>query len=305
VKGPPSLILPAFDGLITVAKDVRMQSAKSEVQTKEEGIKMNTENRRQLFAGRFAEPAARCGAPFVTALLLLSLPLPAQQPDAAAKQQMIQEKVAALKQSLAQNQAALKQYTWTETTEISMKGEVKKREQKECHYGPDGKVQKTPIAGGEPPQQEKEQAGGGRRGRRGGGAVKEKVVEKKVGELKEYMEKVAALVHQYVPPDPAKIQAAAKGGKAAPERSAEGGLTALTFTDYAKAGDKLSLGFDPAAKKIRSYNVASYLDKPEDVVTLAVSFDSLPDGTNYPKETVLDAKAKQIQVKISNSGHKK
>jgi hypothetical protein len=237
------------------------------------------------------------------AALLLSLPLAAQQPDAAAKQQMVKEKVAALKQSLAQNQAALKQYSWTETTEISMKGEVKKREQKECHYGPDGKVQKTAIAGADQPQQEKEQAGG-RRGRRGG-AMKEKVVEKKVGELKDYMEDVAALVHQYVPPDPAKIQAAVQAGKAAPERSAEGGLTAMTFKDYAKAGDQLSLGFDPVAKKIRSYNVASYLDKPEDVVTLAVSFDSLPDGTNYPKETVLDAKAKQIQVKVNNSGHKK
>ena len=42
-----------------------------------------------------------------------------------------------------------------------------------------------------------------------GGAVKEKAVEKKV-ELKDYMQDVVALVHQYVPPDPAKIQAAAK-----------------------------------------------------------------------------------------------
>jgi hypothetical protein len=266
---------------------------------------MNTQSPRRLFAEVFAAPATRRRALVALAVLLLSLPLPAQQPDAAAKQQMIQEKVAALKQSLAQNQAALKQYSWTETTEISLKGEVKKKEQKECHYGPDGKVVKTPIAGGEPPKQEQEQAGGGRRGRRGGGAVKEKVVEKKVGEMKDYMKDVVALVHQYVPPDPAKIQAAAKAGKAAPERSAEGGLTALTFSDYAKAGDKVSLGFDPAAKKIRSYNVASYLEKPGDAVTLAVSFDSLPDGTNYPKETVLDAKAKQIQVKISNSGHKK
>jgi hypothetical protein len=271
--------------------------------SKEEGIEMNTQSRRQP-AGVFVELATRRSALFALAVLLLSLPLPAQQQDAAAKQQAIQEKVAALKQSLAQNQAALKQYSWTESTEISLKGEVKKREQKECHYGPDGKVVKTPIAGGDQPQEQKEQSGG-RRGRRGGGAVKEKVVEKKVGEMKDYMQDVVALVHQYVPPDPAKIQAAAKAGKAAPERSAEGGLTALTFSDYAKAGDKVSLGFDPAAKKIRSYNVASYLEKPEDAVTLAVSFDSLPDGTNYPKETVLDAKAKQIQVKISNSGHKK
>ena len=264
---------------------------------------MNTQSRRQL-AGVFVEPATRRSALFALAVLLLGLPLPAQQPDAAAKQQMVQEKVAALKQSLAQNQAAMKQYSWTESTEISLKGEVKKKEQKECHYGPDGKVVKTPVAGGEPPKQEQEQSGG-KRGRRGGGAVKEKVVEKKVGEMKDYMQDVVALVHQYVPPDSAKIQAAVKAGKAAPERSAEGGLTALTFSDYVKAGDKLSLGFDPAAKKIRSYNVASYLEKPEDAVTLAVSFDSLPDGTNYPKETVLDAKSKQIQVKISNSGHKK
>ena len=57
-------------------------------------------------------------------------------------------------------------------------------------------------------------------------------------------------------------------------------------------------------KKILSYN-ASYLEKPEDGVTLVVSFDSLPDGTNYPKETVLNAKTKQIQVKTNNSGYKK
>src|SRR4030095_39416 len=130
---------------------------------------------RQLSAGVSVQPATRHGALFALAVLLLSLPLPAQQPDAAAKQQMIQEKVAALKKSLAQNQAALKQYSWTESTEISLKGEVKKREQKECHYGPDGKVVKTPIAGGDQPQEQKEQSGG-RRGRRGGGGVEGKVI---------------------------------------------------------------------------------------------------------------------------------
>ncbi len=38
-----------------------------------------------------------------------------------------QERAEAIKQSIAQNQAALRQYTWTETTEISLKGEVKKK----------------------------------------------------------------------------------------------------------------------------------------------------------------------------------
>ena len=80
-------------------------------------------------------------AVFTLIAMMASSAAAPQAEDAAAKGQ----KVAALKESLAANQAALKSYTWTETTEISMKGEVKKKEQKLCRYGADGKVQKTPI----------------------------------------------------------------------------------------------------------------------------------------------------------------
>src|SRR4030095_6069061 len=107
-----------------------------------------------------------------------------------------QEKIAALKQSLAANQAALRQYSWIETTVISMKGEVKKQEQKQCSYGADGKVQKTPLSGGAPAASKKEDEKT-RGGRRGGGRAKEAIVENKVEELKDYMERVAALVHEY------------------------------------------------------------------------------------------------------------
>src|SRR5436305_11960245 len=96
----------------------------------------------------------------------------AQDQGGGVAKQALQEKAAALKQSLAQNQAALKQYTWTEITQISLKGEVKKQEQKECRYGPDGKVQKTPDENSAPVQQPA--ASGGR--------LKKHVVEKKVGE---------------------------------------------------------------------------------------------------------------------------
>ncbi len=108
--------------------------------------------------------------------------------DSGAAKAAMQAKVAELKQSLAANQKALQQYTWVETTEIRMKGEVKKTEQKECRYGTNGKVVKTDMGGGTPQQEQGSQGGGGRRrGGRGGGAVKEKVVENKVEDLKEYM----------------------------------------------------------------------------------------------------------------------
>ena len=216
-----------------------------------------------------------------------------------------QEKIAALKESLAANQAALKQYSWIETTAISMKGEVKKQEQKQCYYGADGKVQKTPLAGAAQPapKKEEEQARGGRRGG-GGGRVKEAVVENKVEELKDYMERVAALVHEYVPPDPQKLQAAQAAGHLTVQPS-PGGIVMLQAKDYVKPGDSLSIGFD-SALKLSSYNSTSYVEKPkEDDVTLAVTFGKLPDGTAFPQQVLLDVKAKQIQVKVTNSGHKK
>jgi len=206
--------------------------------------------------------------------------------------------VAALKESLAKNQVALKQYSWVETTVISLKGEVKKQQQKQCYYGADGKVQKTPI--GEQAPKAQEPSGGGRRG----GRLKEKVVEKKVGEVKDYMEDVAALVHQYVPPDAQKIQAVQGGGNLAVQPAA--GVTVLNLKNYLKPGDLLAIGFDPAALAMRSYNVSSYVEKPgDDAVAMAVTFGSLADGTSYPQLIVLDVKAKNIQVKVTNSGYKK
>ena len=41
----------------------------------------------------------------------------------------LQERVAALKQSLAESQKALRTYQWVETTTVSMKGEVKSQKQ--------------------------------------------------------------------------------------------------------------------------------------------------------------------------------
>jgi hypothetical protein len=218
---------------------------------------------------------------------------------AAAQSPSPQDRIAALKQSLAENQAALRQYTWIETTTISLKGEVKKQEQKQCSYGADGKVQKTPLPGAPAPAAQ--QSGGGRRG----GRVKKAVVEKKVDELKDYMERAAALVHQYVPPDAQKIQAAQAAGHVSVQPSAANAAK-LTVKDYLKPGDSLAIGLDTAAKQLSEFNVSSYVDKPkDDDLTLAVTFARLPDGTSFPQKTVLDVTAKKVQVTIANSGYKK
>lgn len=224
--------------------------------------------------------------------------LQAQQPPAQAAGGGAQDQVAALKQSMQQGMAKIRQYEWVETTIISLKGEEKARKQNRCYYGADGKVQKVSLD--QAPAPEKAESGrGGRRGAR----VKEKVVENKKDEMKEYMEQAAALIHTYVPPDPAKIQAAKDAGRIATTPQA-GGKVRLVISQYLKPGDSLTLDVDAAASRLTGLGVNSYLDKPDEPVTLAVQMNALADGALYAAQTTLEAKAKNITVVIQNSGHR-
>ena len=76
------------------------------------------------------------------------------------------------------------------------------------------------------------------------------------------------------------------------------------ISQYLKPADSLTIDLDPAANKLLGLGVNSYLDTPEDVITLAVQMNTLPDGALYAAQTALEAKAKNIQVVIQNSGHR-
>jgi hypothetical protein len=201
----------------------------------------------------------------------------------------LQQKLAAVKQSAAENQQKLHKYQWTETTQLNLKGDDKPPSENLCQYGPDGKVQKTPI--GPPPEAPS------------GGRMKQRVIAKKKEEMKDYMGQVKTLLALYVPPDPQRMQAAFQAGKVSLQPDPDAGVTKLVFKDYALPGDQMTISFSTAAKKISTLNVNTYMDDPKDVVTLAVQFASLPDGANYAQRTVLDATAKSLKVTTTNANY--
>jgi len=228
---------------------------------------------------------------FVLAMACLPAVLRGQQ---AASQNDVGGNVSALKKSIAANRAQLQQYQWLETTTTTVKGEKKKEKDQMCRYGPDGKVVKTPVEDTQgTPQQQMPTRG-----------FKGKIVAKKVDEMKDYTDRVKSLIGDYVPPDPETMQSVQQAGNAS--LNVASGVATITFANYYKQGDKVTVGFDTQAKKLRSYDVATYLDDPvKDVITLTTQFASLPDGTNYLQQTVLDMKAKQVQITSIDSGYSK
>ena len=66
----------------------------------------------------------------------------------------------------------------------------------------------------------------------------------------------------------------------------------------------LSVDLDPTTNHLLGLHVASYLDKPDDAVTLDVTMATLQDGALYASEVVLDGESKSIKVDIRNTGHR-
>jgi hypothetical protein len=201
----------------------------------------------------------------------------------------LQLKLAALKQSTAENQQRLHRYQWTETAQMTLNDDAKPPTQSLCRYGPDGKVEKMPI--GPPPDPPS------------GGRLKQRVVEKKKEEMKDYMGQVKNLLSMYVPPDSARMQQAFQAGKASLSGTPGSGVADVVFKDYALPGDQMTITFNMAAKTISSVNVRTYMDDPKDAVTLAAQFARLPDGTNYVQQSILGATAKKLQVTTTSSNY--
>ena len=217
-----------------------------------------------------------------TGLLLLSVsPALPQNPE-------LQQKLAAVKQAAAENKQKLHQYQWIETTQLTSKV-TPSLLQNSCLYGPDGKVQKTAI--GPPPEQPS------------GGRMKQRVIAKKKAEMKDYMQDVKAVLAMYVPPDPQKMQAAYQAGKLS--LNPVPGAVNLVFTDYSLPGDKMTLTFNTQTKKIMALNINTYMGEEKDAVTLHVQMATLPDGTSYEQQSVLNATAKELVVTTTNSNYQK
>jgi hypothetical protein len=207
-----------------------------------------------------------------------------------ADAQDLQQKLAAVKQAAAQNQQALRSYTWMEKTEILLKGEVKATKVDSCRYGPDGTVQKTPVV--TPPPAEKKRG------------LKGKMVAKKTGEMKEELQQTAALIQEYVPPAPDRIQVVMNAGtaslaQAGPQR------VAFIFPGYVKAGDALTITFDKAITALQQLDVKTYLEKPEEPATLRVSMQSLPNGISFPGSIVLTIVERKLEVRVTKSNYQK
>ncbi len=207
---------------------------------------------------------------------------------AQTNQQELLQKLATVKESVARNQAALREYSWTERAVISVKGTLTRTEVSNCRFRPDGELQRTPLSAS---------------AQRHTG-LKAKPLEKKYAAIEASIKRSFALLNQYFPPSPRQMGADHQAGYASLGPAAPGQI-ALDFANYLKSGDSLVFAFDSGTRSLRQILVKTYLDESQDPVTLLAGFDSLPDAPNHISSATLNEKDKGIQIAVHTSNYQK
>jgi hypothetical protein len=202
----------------------------------------------------------------------------------------LMREAAAVRAEVARSRDALRDYTWTEHTEVSVKGEVKSSTAATCRYNRNGDISKTPIGAAE--EQKK------------ANATAKRVVTRKKAEMQDYIERAVSTIQDYVPPKPEQIDHLLQTGSASLGQSADG-KSEVRLSNYYQEGDSMVFTYDSASKVLLLAHIASTLGSPKDPVTLDAVFEKLPDGVNHLSSTTLSAPSKKIQVKTRNVMYQK
>lgn len=221
--------------------------------------------------------------------LVLSMVALAALATTAHAQGSVQDQVAALKRSLAENAAEQRRYTWIETTQIELNGEVKSTNAQSCAYVAG---QQKPVCTqiGPPPGPPKVR-----------GPLRKSIAKGKIKDLKAYMDSVKTLIAQYVPPQQERVQQAQQRGDVAVAPNPSNGTVKVTVSNYLQAGDAVAIAMRQANAKLVDLNVKTWLNDPSAVVTLKVEMTTLPNGVTFPATKTLVAEAKGIAVIVTSS----
>ena len=207
--------------------------------------------------------------------------------QARAQDGELQKRVTEIKEYLALNKMVLAQYTWQESQTVSVKGEVKKEELFQVRMGPDGQPQKTNLS-------PDESSGGRKHG------IKHRIKE----DYENYGKEVAALAQSYGQPEPGRVQRLFEQGSVL-LGSAGSNEVKLVINGYQKPGDSVTIVFNKTQKTIQSLHIATYLNDPQDAVTISEQYAQLPNGPNHVASTVVDGVSKQLTVQMQNSNYQK
>jgi hypothetical protein len=229
-----------------------------------------------------------CVSESMISVAALTMALMLSAPQARPQDGELQKRVAEIKQYLSLNKIVLAQYRWQESRTVSVKGEVKKEELFQVQIGSDGQPQKTNL--------DPDESSGGRKH-----GIKHRIKE----DYENYGKEIAALAQSYGQPEPGRVQQLFEQGNVLLGSAGAPNEVKLVINGYQKPGDSVTIVFNKTQQAIQSVHISTYLNDPQDIVTISQQYAQLPNGPNHVASTIVDGVSKQLTVQMQNSNYQK
>jgi len=217
------------------------------------------------------------------ALPIAALSLAAFMAVPAAAQVDMTAVTAKVSQARKENAQKTRDYSWTQRTEVKVKGEVKSLKTEIVRYTVDGELQKTPID---------ETSAKKPKGIRG------KVAKKKIGEMKDWMAELGELLKNYSLPTAGNLLDFLNKASVSPD----GAGRKLDATDVVQAGDRMSVWIG-ADHKMTKTEVSTQHDGSD--VKLMTDHETTPDGLDYVARTTIVVPDKGVEMTVENFSYKR
>jgi hypothetical protein len=187
------------------------------------------------------------------------------------------------------NQAALRQYSWKNRTELIVDGETRQVRLEQVRYDIDGRLQKTVIGGGQAAMESEA-------GRRGGGPLKTRIVTRKKAEFREMLAELAALADSYAHPPADRMQAFATRAVMTEGQGIETGSARIHGRDLMAAGDEMTIWIEPATFALRRIEIAaSHEGHP---VRITTDYRNIESGPTYPARSIVRDPEEHVEIVI-------
>ncbi len=189
-------------------------------------------------------------------------------------------KVSAARQENAQK---TRNYSWTQRTEVKVKGEVKSLKTEIVRYTVDGEMQKTPID---------ETSAKKPKGIRG------KVAKKKIGEMKDWMAELGQLLKAYSLPTEGNLLDFLNKASISPDGAGQ----RLDAGDVVQPGDRMSVWIGGNHKMTKT-EVSTQHDGSD--VKLMTDHETTPDGLDYVARTTIVVPDKGVEMTVENFSYQR
>ena len=209
--------------------------------------------------------------------------------ETAFPQAMNPQQVAA---NIKANAQALKAFSHQQRMQLQLQGETKKVTLTQITYDMYGNEQKTQISEDPPPGEEPS-----------GGRIKRRIVERKVGEFKDMMQQIGALVKSYTKLAPGQMQSALEQGMLSQGGADMAGSVQIQMRNVIQSGDSMTIWIDRTAMLFRRVVIATTFEN--NPVTTTANYSMLPTGQVYMGQAILNYPKKEVVVEIDNLNYQK